>query len=91
MNVQRIELSTAKTFVKAWHRHSGNVPGHLFSLGLFGDDFTLHGVAITGRPVSKVLQARGYAEVSRLCTDGTRNACSVLYAAACREARKRGW
>lgn len=31
------------------------------------------------------------AEVTRLCTDGTPNACSHLYAAAWRAARALGW
>ena len=30
-------------------------------------------------------------EVNRLCTDGTRNACSMLYAAAWRAARAMGY
>ena len=47
-------------------------------------------MAIVGRPVSRVLQARGYMEVLRVCTDGTRNACSKLYSAAAREAVSRG-
>ena len=30
-------------------------------------------------------------EVTRLCTDGTHNACSFLYAAAARRARREGY
>ena len=30
-------------------------------------------------------------EITRLATDGTRNACSALYGACCREARRRGY
>ena len=91
MNVQPVTLGTANTFVHAWHRHSRQVVGHLFSLGLFGDDLALHGVAIVGRPVARALDDGHTAEVTRLATDGTRNACSMLYAAACREARQRGY
>ena len=50
-DVQPIDLATANRFVAAWHRHSRPVVGHRYSLGLFGRDFTLHGVAIVGRPV----------------------------------------
>lgn len=60
MVVQRVEFSTANAFVEAWHRHSGQDVGHLYSLGLFGADLTLHGVAITGRPKAK---ARGYQRI----------------------------
>jgi hypothetical protein len=41
-------------------------------------------VAIVGRPVSRERDDGVTAEVTRLCTDGTRNACSILYAAAAR-------
>lgn len=91
MKAQRVSLSTANLFVYAWHRHSKPVVGHLYSLGLFGDDLMLHGVAIVGRPVARALDDGRTVEVTRLATDGTRNACSMLYAAACREARRRGY
>lgn len=91
MRVQRIDLGTANSYVNAWHRHSRPVVGHLLSLGLFGDDLTLHGVAIVGRPVARHLDDGHTVEVTRLATDGTRNACSMLYSAAAREARRRGY
>ena len=86
---QPVALSTANSYVHAWHRHSRPVVGHLWSLGLFADDLTLHGVAIVGRPVARHLDDGQTVEVTRLATDGTRNACSMLYAASCREARRR--
>lgn len=80
MNVQPITLATANQVVKLWHRHSTPVVGHRFSLGLFDELGPLLGVAIVGRPVSRVLD------------DGsTRNACSMLYGAACRAARAAGF
>lgn len=92
MIVQPIQLSVANTLVKAHHRHSPPVVGHLFSLGLFDDDgFCLHGAAIIGRPVARHLDDGKTVEVTRVVTYGTRNACSMLYGAACREARRRGY
>lgn len=91
MNIQRIDLGAANAFVHAWHRHSRPVVGHIYSLGLFGDDLILHGVAIVGRPVARALDDGATVEVTRLATDGTRNGCSRLYAASCREARQRGF
>ncbi|MFR8331722.1 MAG: XF1762 family protein [Oscillospiraceae bacterium] len=41
----------------------------------------LAGVAIVGRPVSRYLDDGRTLEVNRLCTDGTKNACSFLYGA----------
>jgi hypothetical protein len=91
MNIQPIGLDVANWFVNSWHRHARGVVGHLFSLGLFDADLTLHGCAIVGRPVARHLDDGYTVEVTRLATDGTRNACSQLYGAACREARRRGY
>lgn len=44
------------------------------------------GVAIVGRPVSRHRDDGLTAEVTRLCTDGTKDACSFLYGAAARAA-----
>ena len=49
------------------------------------------GVAIVGHPVARHLDDGWTLEVSRCCTDGTRNACSMLYAAAWRAARAMGY
>ena len=59
--------------------------GHLFSLGCVACDRVV-GVAIVGRPVAKLRDDGLTAEVTRLCTDGTRNACSFLYGASARAA-----
>ena len=91
MNVQPVTLAAANAFVHAWHRHSRPVVGHRFSLGLFDADLQLRGVAIVGRPVARGADDGATVEITRLATDGTRNACSTLYGAACREARARGF
>lgn len=49
------------------------------------------GVAVVGRPVARMLQDGFTAEVTRLCTDGTRNACSMLYSACWRAAKALGY
>lgn len=81
----RVSLVEANEFVGRLHRHHKPVVGHLFSLGaLAGGD--LVGVAIVGRPVARMRDDGETAEVTRLCTDGTKNACSFLYGAAARAA-----
>jgi hypothetical protein len=81
----RIGLDEANAFVSQHHRHHQPVVGHLFSLGAaLGDKIV--GVAIIGRPVARMRDDGMTAEVTRLCTDGTRNACSFLYGAAARAA-----
>ena len=49
------------------------------------------GVVIVGRPVSRYLDDGWTLEVNRLCTNGSRNACSMLYGAAWRAARAMGY
>lgn len=49
------------------------------------------GVAIVGRPVARMLDDGFTAEVTRLATDGTKNACSMLYAASWRATRALGY
>jgi hypothetical protein len=86
----RVKLPEANAFVSAHHRHHKPVIGHLFSIGaVLGEQ--LVGVAIVGRPVARMRDDGETAEVTRLCTDGTRNACSFLYGAAARAAFALGY
>jgi hypothetical protein len=59
-------------------------------LGCIDEQNNLRGVVIVGRPVGGQHQG-DWAEVTRLCTDGTENACSFLYAAAARAAKALGF
>lgn len=85
LQLTRVTLAEANAFVAVLHRHHKPVVGHLFSIGAELDG-KLVGVAIVGRPVSRHRDDGFTAEVSRLCTDGTRNACSFLYGATARAA-----
>lgn len=86
LEVCPVSLKEANAFVAEHHRHHKPVVGHKFSVGCT-DGEKIVGVAIVGRPVSRYLDDGWTLEVNRLCTDGTRNACSILYAAAWRAAR----
>ncbi len=79
-----LTLAEANAFVARLHRHHRPVVGHKFSLGACDHEGTLIGVAIVGRPVSRIRDDRNTLEVTRLCTNGTKNACSFLYGAAAR-------
>ena len=46
---------------------------------------------MVGRPVARRLDDGWTLEVNRCCTDGTKNACSILYAAAWRVAKNLGY
>lgn len=85
-------LKEANEFVLEHHRHHKPVTGHKFSIACADvETEKVVGVAIVGRPVSRYLDDGWTLEVTRLCTDGTRNACSMLYAAAWRAARAMGY
>src|SRR5262245_60990609 len=84
LTVVPMTLRQASEFIRCYHRHHKPSRGHKFSVGAF-DGQNIVGVAVVGRPVSRVLDDGLTAEVLRLCTDGTRNACSLLYG-ACRRA-----
>lgn len=81
LNLIPVELADANAFVERLHRHHGNAVGHKFSLGALNKG-ELVGVAIIGRPVARGRDDGWTLEVTRLCTDGTRNACSFLYGAS---------
>lgn len=85
-----LDLAEANVFVAEHHRHHRPVVGHKFSIGAaMGDKIV--GVVIVGRPVSRHRDDGVTLEVTRLCTDGTRNACSFLYGAAARAAFALGY
>ena len=85
-----ISLAEANAFVAAHHRHHTPVVGHKFSIGCAAKG-EIVGVVIIGRPVSRHRDDGLTLEVTRLCTDGTRNACSFLYGTAARAAFALGY
>jgi hypothetical protein len=85
-----ITLKEANEFVEDHHRHSIPTVGHRFSIACSRGESVV-GVAIVGRPVARGLDDGFTLEALRVCTDGTRNACSFLYAAAWRATRALGY
>jgi hypothetical protein len=80
-----ISLAAANDFVAHHHRHHKPVRGHKFSIAAVLDGHVV-GVAIVGRPVSRIRDDGLTLELTRLCTDGTRNACSFLIGKAAKAA-----
>jgi hypothetical protein len=91
LTTRAIELADANAFVAQHHRHHKPCVGHRFSMGAFREDGTMVGIAIVGRPVARMVCPRTVLEVTRLATDGTPNACSVLYAATARVGKELGY
>jgi hypothetical protein len=90
LELQPIHRDEARAFIAAHHRHHLPPQGWLFGIAV-NDVHQVVGVATIGRPVARHLQDGYTAEVTRCCTDGTRNAASMLYAAAWRAARAIGY
>jgi hypothetical protein len=86
-----VTLAQANEHVAAWHRHNNPVPGAKFCVGAADQDGTLRAVAIAGRPVARHFDDGQTIEVSRVASDGTRNACSMLYGACQRAAFALGY
>ena len=90
LTIVPVTLREANAFVQRLHRHHGKVQGHLFSVAVARGE-TIVGVAIVGRPVSRMLQDGFTCEVTRCCTDGTEHAASKLYGASWRVAQQLGY
>ena len=86
-----ISLEEANAFVAKHHRHHKPVTGHKFSLAVADEAGRIRGVAIVGRPVSRMSDNGWTLEVNRCCTDGVRNGCSMLYRSAWRAAMAIGY
>ena len=86
-----VSLEQANEHVAAWHRHNTPVVQAKFCVGAADDQDVLRAVAIVERP-----KARGNAdhltvEITRVASDGTRNANSLLYGACARAAFALGY
>lgn len=90
LEIRPIHLTPAKEFVAQYHRHNIPPVGGKFAVGCYEDD-RLCGVAICGRPTARRSDDGYTLEIYRNCTDGTRNACSKLYGAACKIAKDMGY
>lgn len=85
-----ITFAQACAFIDSLHRHHRRPQGWKFGIGAH-DGEKMVGVVMVGRPISRMLDDGFTAEVTRLCTDGSENACSLLYSAARRAAKAMGY
>lgn len=85
----------AKQFVRDHHSHCPPPAGWRWGHAVFNGE-ELVGVAMVGRPVARRLDASKIVEVNRVCVSSwpeelAWNACSMLYGAAAREAKRRSF
>jgi len=90
LEVTPITFEEANAFVTVHHRHHKPLVGHKFSIAV-SEGAKIVGVAIVGLPKARMSMDGFTLEVNRCCTDGTFNACSMLYGAAWRVAKALGY
>ena len=90
MDIRPVTFRQASDYINQHHRYHRATVGCKFCIGLYEGE-KLIGCAVCGRPVSRYLDDGLTCEINRVCTDGTRNACSMLYGACCRAAKAMGY
>jgi hypothetical protein len=90
LRVQPIKFDEACAFIRTHHRHHVPPQGWMFGVSV-ADESRVVGVVTIGRPVARRFDDGWTLEVTRLCTDGTKNASSMLYGAAYRAAKALGY
>jgi len=87
-----VSWSTVVDGIQRWHRHLEPPVRDLgIRVGVATDDGTLVGVGCAGRPVAPALDDGLTVEITRVATDGTRNATSMVYSALTRAALGMGY
>ena len=90
LEIRPISLRKANEFIQNNHRHNKAVTGSKFSIACY-DGEKLCGVAFAGVPVARNQDDGRTLEIRRVCTDGTYNACSMLYGACARCGKEMGY
>jgi len=94
LHVEPLTLKRANEYVGAVHRHHQAYPfPGMFAIAAVTESGEIRGAAIVALPNAANRLTDGFrsAEVVRVATDGTPNACSVLYSASARACRALGF
>jgi len=92
LEIVPIYRKEALAYIRRHHRHHLPPQGYRVAMAVRRLDLdSICGVATLGRPVARHLDDGWTAEVTRVATDGTPNACSCLYGACWRAARALGY
>lgn len=89
-----ITLRLANAYVEAVHRHNVDQSRAKYAVAVIDGTGLLRGVGIAGTPKARMLATapgEHTVEILRVCTDGARNACSLLYGACARAAAAMGY
>jgi hypothetical protein len=85
------DFDEACVFVSRHHRHHKPPVGHKFSLAVADEAGEIRAVCMVGRPVARGNDNGMTLELTRLASDGCKNACSCLYGAAWRATKSLGY
>ncbi len=86
-----ISLVTANEHIGAWHRHHRPIIQSIFQVGAADDEGVLRAVAVAEWPRARSYGDGATIEITRVASDGTRNANSILYGACARAAFALGY
>jgi len=90
LQLEPVTYPEAVRFIRDHHRHHLPPQGWKFGIAV-SDGETVRGVVTVGRPVARHLDNGYTLEVTRCCTDGAKNAASMLYGAAWRATKALGY
>lgn len=88
--VTPISVQDAKPFIGKHHRHNKPPLSGMFAVAVSRGEEVV-GVGVASRPIARHLQDGTTLEVTRVCTLGDRNACSMIYGALRKAARALGY
>lgn len=91
LTIRPVYQRHAQQYVARYHRHSNPTRGGVFCVGAYDEEGELRGVGIAGRPIAQPLDDGVTLEILRVCTDGARNACSMIYGALRRAGQAVGY
>lgn len=91
IELRPITRDEAHAFIRRNHRHHDAPVGELWRHAIHDGAGNLVAVATVGRPVARGLDDGLTVEVTRVCSDGYPNACSMLYGASRRAAIAKGY
>jgi hypothetical protein len=90
LELRPIGVREASAVVKRMHRHLPRIVGGLFACSVFQAG-ELVGVGVASRPKARQSCDGFTVEITRIATDGSRNACSRLYGALLRASAAVGY
>lgn len=102
LHIAPATVKAASRYVRDNHRHHPAPQGGLFAACVVDESGVIRGVAIAGRPLGRgnrrrtpdhvaPLNSIDAVEITRVATDGARNACSILYGAMRAAAKALGY